>query len=135
MTHALSRRIIAPLLMIALLVPLMIPLPAQAANSRDAAFNNDAADSSQHWSYGQNLAGADITDSKARSRHNTVTVYLTTEEQSMANSGYLSYIGSAHIGANGSRDDAFLDGNSFCNGDDTIYEDAAKGDYAVISLS
>lgn len=103
MTHALSRRIIAPLLMIALLVPLMIPLPAQAANSRDAAFNNDAADSSQHWSYGQNLAGADITDSKASSRHNTVTVYLTAEEQAMASDGYLSYIGSAHIGANGSR--------------------------------
>lgn len=103
MTHSLSRRFLALLLMAAMLMSLMTPLPAQAANSRDTDFNNGSANSSQHWSYGENLAGSDITDGSAKSRHNTVNVYLTSEEQAMADRGYLSYIGSVHIGANGSR--------------------------------
>ncbi len=103
MTRTPCRRLIASLLAAMLAAAMLVPLPVLAASSRDTAFNNASTDSSRHWNYGQNLAGPDITDGNSKSRHNTVTVYLTPEEQALANDGYLSYIGSVHIGANGSR--------------------------------
>ena len=72
---------------------------AYAGTNRHTEYNNNGG---TQWSYGQNLAGADITE-KGTGISNTVTVYLTEEQKKSADHGALSYVASTHIGANGSR--------------------------------
>lgn len=107
MKKRMTKYVMVPMLVLAMTVSMVFSSafvlePAYAGTERSATYGNVLNDGYTNWEFGQNLAGNNITDS-AKTISNTVTVILNDEERALANDGYLSYIGSAHIGANGSR--------------------------------
>ena len=107
MESRIAKFVLIPVLTLALVVMLVLSSafifePAYAGTERSATYGNVLNDGYTNWEFGQNLAGGDITE-KSKTISNKVTVILNEDERKLADDGYLSYVATVHIGANGSR--------------------------------